>query len=121
MKLSKLIYETRKFKERGLTEQVLGIMFSAISILVFGVVLLVYSPLLFGIFCLFSLLYALWIRLFMARRRVLDVERFRAESLNSNCTYEFVTTMQENRRGGYGTESGAETTHTHCKGNLPQP
>lgn len=78
-----------------LTEQVLGIMFSAISILVFGVVLLVYSPLLFGIFCLFSVLYALWIRLFMARRRVLDVERFRAESLNSNCTYEFVTTMQE--------------------------
>lgn len=78
-----------------LTEQVLGIMFSIISILVFGVVLLLYSPLLFGVFSLFSLLYALWIRLFMARRRVLDTERFRAESLNSNCTYEFVTTMQE--------------------------
>ena len=78
-----------------LTGQTLGVMFSMLSLVVFGVVLLMYSWLIFAIFVLGSALYGVWISAFMRRRKVLDYELFEQQAVNNNKTYEFITSMQE--------------------------
>lgn len=78
-----------------LTGQTLGIAFSTLSFIVFGIVLLVYSPLIFGIFLAGSVIYGLWIASFLRRRRVLDYELFEQMAANQNKTYQFITCMQE--------------------------
>ncbi|MFC2760508.1 peptidase domain-containing ABC transporter, partial [Hallella multisaccharivorax] len=42
-----------------------------------------------------SLLYGLWMTLFLRRRKVLDYELFEQQAINNNKTYEFITSMQE--------------------------
>lgn len=78
-----------------LTGQVLGTLFSLLSFLVFGAVLLAYSPVVFLIFTAGSVIYAIWISVFLSRRRTLDYELFDCQSRNQSRTYRFVTSMQE--------------------------
>lgn len=78
-----------------LTGQVLGILFSAISFLVFGIVLFIYDPLIFAVFSSGTIVYGIWISIFMSRRSVLDYELFERQAENQNRTYQFVTSMQE--------------------------
>lgn len=91
-----------------LTDQVLGITFTAISLLVFGAVLLGYSPALFGIFTCGGMVYGLWTASFLQRRKVLDHETYSAEAKSSNCTWQFITTMQEIKVQGCGGRRKAE-------------
>lgn len=53
-----------------LTNQVLSVMFTMLSFLVFGVVLLVYNKLIFGVFLLGSVLYGMWIAHFLGSRKL---------------------------------------------------
>ena len=78
-----------------LTGQTLSIAFSLFSFVVFSVVLLLYNGLIFAIFLIGSLLYGLWMTLFLRRRKVLDYELFEQQAINNNKTYEFITSMQE--------------------------
>ncbi len=78
-----------------LTNQVLGVMFSLLSFVVFGIVLFVYDKMIFGVFLLGSIVYGLWIALFLRKRKVLDYELFEQQAINQNKTYQFITTMQE--------------------------
>lgn len=78
-----------------LTEQVLNVTFGALGFIVFGVVLFLYDKAIFGVFLAGSLLYGLWIALFLHRRRVLDYELFEKQAINQNKTYQFITSMQE--------------------------
>lgn len=78
-----------------LTGQTLSLMFSLLSLVVFSVVLLAYNSLVFMIFFVGSVVYALWIMLFLRRRKVLDYEFFEQQAINNNKTYEFITSMQE--------------------------
>lgn len=78
-----------------LTGQVLGMAFTFMSFIVFGVVLLVYNPMIFGIYALASVCYAAWIASFLRRRKVLDYELFEQQAINQNRTYQFITAMQE--------------------------
>ena len=78
-----------------LTGQLLGTTFSLINLIVFGIVLVIYNPLVFGIFIIGSVIYTVWISVFLHRRKILDYERFDCEAHNRNLTYRFVTTMQE--------------------------
>ena len=66
-----------------------------LSFIVFGVVLFVYSQLIFTVFVIGSLCYALWISAFLRRRKVIDYELFECQAVNQNRTYQFITTMQE--------------------------
>jgi len=52
--------------------QTLSVVFSLLSFVVFGIVLLVYDWLIFAIFILGSALYGAWIALFLSRRKVID-------------------------------------------------
>jgi len=78
-----------------LTNQVLSVMFTMLSFVVFGVVLFIYNRLIFAVFLLGSLLYGLWIAHFLGRRKVLDYELFEQQAINQNKTYQFITSMQE--------------------------
>lgn len=78
-----------------LTQQTLGVMFTTLSFLVFGIVLLIYDKIVFGIFLAGTAVYALWIASFLRRRRVLDYELFERQAVNQNKTFRFITTMQE--------------------------
>lgn len=78
-----------------LTNQTLGVMFTILSFIVFGVVLFIYNPLIFAVFLTGSAVYALWITWFLQRRKVLDYELFEQQAANQNRTVQFVTSMQE--------------------------
>ncbi len=81
--------------ESFLTSQTLNVMFTVVSFAVFGVVLFIYNKPIFGVFLAGSIIYGIWIVLFMNRRKVLDYELFEKQSQNNNKTYQFITTIQE--------------------------
>ena len=78
-----------------LTGQVLNIVFTLLSFIIFGIVLFIYNPLIFVIFAIGSIGYGLWIASFLGRRKVLDYELFEQQAKNQNMTYQFITSMQE--------------------------
>ena len=78
-----------------LTNQVLSVMFTMLSFMVFGVVLTIYNKLIFSVFLVGTLIYGLWISSFLRRRKVLDYELFEQQAINQNKTYQFITSMQE--------------------------
>lgn len=78
-----------------MTGQVLGIMFTIVSFIVFGIVLLIYNKIIFAIFLICSAVYTLWMIRFLKQRKKLDYEMFEQQAINQNRTYQFVTTMQE--------------------------
>jgi ABC-type bacteriocin/lantibiotic exporters, contain an N-terminal double-glycine peptidase domain len=78
-----------------LTQQILNILFSMLTLIVFSIVLLLYNKLVFVIFLIGSIIYGGWITLFLHRRKVLDYKLFEQQAINNNKTYEFITSMQE--------------------------
>lgn len=81
--------------ERFLTAQSIGILFSIFSLIVFAIVLAIYSWKIFLIFIIGSLLYFVWIYLFMKRRRELDFKRFTKLSENQSKLIQIINGMQE--------------------------
>ena len=80
-----------------LTQQTLNITFAMLTFVVFSVVLFFYNKLVFAIFLLGSILYGVWMTLFLKRRKLLDYELFEQQAINNNKTYEFITTIQESK------------------------
>lgn len=78
-----------------LTQQILNVVFSLISFVVFSCVLLVYNRLIFMIFLTGSILYGGWMTLFLRRRKIIDYELFEQQAINNNKTYQFLTSIQE--------------------------
>ncbi len=78
-----------------LTSQLLNVIFTVLSFLIFGVVLFIYDGLIFTIFLLGSLAYGAWIATFLRRRKVIDYELFEQQAINQNRTFQFITSMQE--------------------------
>lgn len=78
-----------------LTNQVLNIVFNFLSFIVLGIVLLIYDKLIFFMFIAGSIVYGVWITMFLRRRKILDYELFEQQAINQNLTYQFISTMQE--------------------------
>jgi len=78
-----------------LTGSSLSVLFSLFSIVIFGIVLLIYSPLIFLIFIVASVIYVVWVMLFMKRRRELDDKAFTQNAANQNSVIQLITGMQE--------------------------
>ncbi|WP_337572388.1 peptidase domain-containing ABC transporter [Prevotella sp.] len=81
--------------QKFLTGQVLNIVFTFLSFMIFGIVLLIFDKIIFGIFVTGSIAYGLWISSFLRRRKVIDYELFEQQAINQNKTYQFITSMQE--------------------------
>lgn len=78
-----------------LTQQALSIAFALLTFSVFSVVLFLYSKFVFVLFFVGSILYGIWLTLFLKRRRLLDYDLFEQQAINNNMTYEFITSIQE--------------------------
>ena len=78
-----------------LTTQTLSMMFTLLSFAVFGVVLYIYSRLIFLIFIIGSIVYGIWIASFLSNRKVIDYALFEKQAINQNKTYQFITSIQE--------------------------
>ncbi|MEM9687696.1 MAG: peptidase domain-containing ABC transporter, partial [Bacteroidota bacterium] len=81
--------------ERILTTSSLNILFSMVNLLIFGFVLAYYSLQIFGIFLLGSVVYFIWIVLFLKKRRTLDYKRFSQVSQEQSKVIELINGMQE--------------------------
>lgn len=78
-----------------LTDQMLGIIFATISLIVYGTVLLIYDVPVFLIFLSSGVAYGLWISAFLKKRRKQDFEMFDCQTENHSRTFQFLTSMQE--------------------------
>ena len=78
-----------------LTVSSLNIIFSAVNFIIFGLILLLYNSLIFFIFLAGTLLYILWVNIFMRKRKELDYVRFSNLAENQNNLIQLITGMQE--------------------------
>ncbi|MDE7154874.1 MAG: ATP-binding cassette domain-containing protein, partial [Muribaculaceae bacterium] len=78
-----------------LTGELLNVVFTCLSFLTFGIVLLIYNWVIFLVFLAGTLVYGLWIGAFLHRRKMLDYELFECQAQNQNKTFQFITSMQE--------------------------
>jgi ATP-binding cassette subfamily B protein len=81
--------------ETFLTGTALNTFFSMFTLIIFSFVLLGYNLTVFFIFAIGSILYLLWIQLFLRYRRQLDYKRFAIASKENNATMQLVYGMQE--------------------------
>ena len=73
----------------------LSLVFSTLTFVVFGVILLVYNAVIFYIFLSGSILYVLWVLLFLSVRKKLDWEYFELISKNQSYWVETVSSIQD--------------------------
>jgi ATP-binding cassette subfamily B protein len=81
--------------ESFLTQSVLSILFSTITIFVFSIVLAVYNIKIFLIFLFFSIFYVGWVKLFMKRRADLNRKNFEQMSLRQTNLMQLIHGMQD--------------------------
>ena len=81
--------------ENFLTNQTISIVFSVFTFIIFSIVLFVYHLPIFAVFITGSILYGLWIRIFLKKRRLLDYKMFEQQGMNRNVVYQLITGMQE--------------------------
>jgi len=81
--------------ERILTTSSLDVVFSMVNLLVFSVVLLYYDVRIFAVFAAGSVLYFLWIVLFLKKREALDYKRFAQVSEEQSKVIEIINGMQD--------------------------
>lgn len=91
--------------EQFLTGTSLNTLFSLVNMVVFSVVLAIYSIPILIIFMVGSALSIGWILFFLKKRRELDYARFQRMSDNQNNLFEIITGMQEIKM------NGSETAH----------
>jgi len=101
--------------ERFLTTSTLNILFSLFNLFIFGIVLLIYSWEIFLIFIVGTLLYLLWIQLFMKRRRKLDFMRFEQYSKNQSKLIELINGIQEIKLNNCETQKRWEWENIQAK------
>ena len=81
--------------EAFLTSSTLNTLFSFVNLIVFSIVLALYNLKLFTVFLVASILYVLWITIFLKKRKELDYKRFAQASAEQSNLYQLITGMQE--------------------------
>lgn len=81
--------------ESILTTSSLSVLFSAMTFIIFSIVLAYYSLPIFGIFLLGSILYFSWVLIFLKKRKELDYKRFSQVSHEQSKVIELINGMQE--------------------------
>ena len=78
-----------------LTSTSVNIIFAGANFVIFSCIIAYYSLTIFAVFLIGSLIYILWIKMFLGYRRQLDNRRFAQQSLNQSNVIELITGMQE--------------------------
>lgn len=85
-----------------LTGQVLNLLYSCLSLIVFGFVLFLYDKIIFLTFLLASVVYGCWVVRFLSKRKIIDYELFDRRAKNHSLTWQFITYIQEIKLQGCG-------------------
>lgn len=86
--------------ERFLTSGTLSILFSLFNIVIFSIVLYVYSTTVFLLFLTGSIIYVAWILTFAKQRSIVDYKQFNQLSENNDKNLELINGMQEIKLNG---------------------
>jgi ATP-binding cassette subfamily B protein len=86
--------------ESFLTGSSLSVLFSLINLVIFSVVLAVFNVYIFVVFAIASILYSVWVILFLNKRKVLDYKRFDVAAKEQSITIQLVQGMQEIKLNG---------------------
>jgi ATP-binding cassette subfamily B protein len=86
--------------ESFLTNSTLSILFSAVNFIIFSIVMIIYDIKIFTVFLIGSILYIVWIRIFLKKRKELDVKKFKVMSDNNSNLIQMITGMQEIKLNG---------------------
>ncbi|HEV8052450.1 MAG TPA: ATP-binding cassette domain-containing protein, partial [Parachlamydiaceae bacterium] len=78
----------------------LSVLFSLVNLLVFSIVLAVFNINIFVVFIIASLMYAVWVILFLKKRKVLDYKHFEVAAKEQSITIQLVQGMQEIKLNG---------------------
>ncbi len=81
--------------ENFLTGSTLSTLFSFINLIVFGIVLIVYSTTIFLVFLLSTVVYVGWILIFLSKRKALDQKRFKRGAESQTYSFELINSIQE--------------------------
>jgi ATP-binding cassette subfamily B protein len=81
--------------ERILTTSSLSVLFSVINMFIMGGVLAYYNLKIFAVFFIGSVIYFIWVTLFLKRRAALDYKRFSEVSQEQSKVIELINGMQE--------------------------
>ena len=81
--------------EKILTTSSLSVLFSAINLVIMGGVLAYYNLKIFAVFLIGSVLYFVWVTLFLKKRKELDYKRFSEVSQEQSKVIELINGMQE--------------------------
>lgn len=80
-----------------LTGTALTTLFSFFNFIIYAIVLVIYSVQLFFVFCAGSIIYFVWVQLFLRIRRKLNYETFHLSAKENNATLQLIQGMQEIR------------------------
>ena len=83
-----------------LTSSLLSIIMAIVSFVIYAIIMGAYSLKILGIFVLGSILYVIWVLLFMKRRRKLDYMRFQEASANQSNLMQLITGIQDIKLNG---------------------
>ena len=81
--------------ESFLTGSTLNTLFSLVNMVIFGSLLLIYNKIIFLVFFAATVLYTLWILIFMKYRRQLDEKRFKIASENQTYMVEMIQSIKD--------------------------
>jgi len=81
--------------ERILTTSSLNVLFAMVNLIIFSLVLAYYNLKIFGVFVLGSILFFVWITVFLKKRKDLDYRRFSQVSQEQSKVIELINGMQE--------------------------
>lgn len=81
--------------EAFLTGSSLNALFSMLTLVVFSIVLAIYNSKIFFVFLMASLLYVIWVFVFLKKRKVIDHKRFVAASKQQSAIIQMIIGMQE--------------------------
>ncbi len=98
-----------------LTGTSLSTLFSLFNLVVFSVVLARYNLTIFGVFVLASILYTLWIIIFLKRRKQLDYRQFDITSAEQSKTIQLIQGMTEIKLHGCETPKRWECERLQAK------
>ncbi len=93
------IYDHNRI-QNFLSATTLDVLFSAVTLVIFGGVLCVFNTLLFFIFIVGAILYIGWILIFLKRRAKIDYRLFDQATSNQNTTIQLIDGMQEIKING---------------------
>lgn len=86
--------------ESFLTGSSLNILFSLVNLVIFSAVLAFFNIGIFAVFVIASILYAVWVIVFLRKRKTLDYKRFDVAAREQSATIQLVQGMQEIKLNG---------------------